>query len=97
MIKQKLRPRRALSWHTGHSSSSDRVAAVAAEVVDAGVEEETCLEGHFHSNNSSSSPSASNALAASNRREQEVLKLILGRHAAENPVGLVSSVSSKWN
>ncbi|VDK36481.1 unnamed protein product [Taenia asiatica] len=85
VIKQKLRPRRALSWHTGHSSSSDRVAAAAAEVVDAGVEEETGLEGHFHSNNSSSSLSASNALAASSRREQEVLKLILGRHAAEHP------------
>ncbi|KAL5970709.1 hypothetical protein TSMEX_001541, partial [Taenia solium] len=85
VIKQKLRPRRALSWHTGHSSSSDRVAAAAAEVVDAGVEEETGLEGHFHSNNSSSSISASNALAVSSRREQEVLKLILGRHAAEHP------------
>ncbi|VDM30527.1 unnamed protein product [Hydatigera taeniaeformis] len=85
VIKQKLRPRRALSWHTGHPSSSDHVASVGAEVVDVGVEEEPNLEGHYHSNNSSSSASASNALAASSRREQEVLKLILGRHAAEHP------------
>ncbi|KAL5106524.1 hypothetical protein TcWFU_000549 [Taenia crassiceps] len=85
VIKQKLRPRRALSWHTGHSSSSNRAAAVASEVADAGVEEETSLEGHFHCNNSSSPPTASNALVVSSRREQEVLQLILGRHAAEHP------------
>nr|CDS20756.1 Breast cancer overexpressed gene 1 protein [Echinococcus granulosus] len=85
VIKQKLRPRRALSWHMARPASSDRVSAVAAEAADTGVEEETSLEGHFHSNNSSASLTASNTLAASSRREQEILKLILGRHAAEHP------------
>ncbi|CDS43676.2 Breast cancer overexpressed locus tag 1 protein [Echinococcus multilocularis] len=85
VIKQKLRPRRALSWHMARPTSSDRVSAVAAEAADTRVEEEMSLEGHFHSNNSSAPLTASNTLAASNRREQEILKLILGRHAAEHP------------
>ncbi|VDL43126.1 unnamed protein product [Hymenolepis diminuta] len=108
VIKQKLRPRRAISWHTSAHSSSDRVAAAAAPEVDDDTASSSIVDGGRlninNSNNSNStaaivnavlpspplstsSSSATSAAAAAevSRREQEVLELILGRHAAEHP------------
>ncbi|KAM3177252.1 hypothetical protein ACTXT7_004914 [Hymenolepis weldensis] len=110
VIKQKLRPRRAISRHTSGHSSSDRVAAAAAAEVDDDIASSSIVDGGrfniSNSNNNNSlgaaaivnavlpspslstpSSSATSAAAAAevSRREQEVLELILGRHAAEHP------------
>ncbi|VDN97013.1 unnamed protein product [Rodentolepis nana] len=108
VIKQKLRPRRAISWHTGGHSSSDRATASGAAEIDDDTASSSIVDGgRFNVNNNNSSVSAAaivNAVLPSSslsttsssvtaaaaaaevsRREQEVLELILGRHAAEHP------------
>ncbi len=97
MIKQKLRPRRALSWHTHAQSSNSTTGSTtgnettatstATDGVSSVLEETHTLPRRSHGNGSAASSTNANC-GVDRQREQEVLELILGRHAAENPVSL---------
>ncbi|VDD81054.1 unnamed protein product [Mesocestoides corti] len=94
VIKQKLRPRRALSWHNSHSALSDRVPPNTTATTTPATAASPSHHVNRHPTSTNSNCQVAVVVDESRKREQEVLELILGRHAAENPVGFAFFATS---